>query len=198
MEGITKKELIEFENEIKDLYLAAKIKSPVHLSGSNEDALIEIFKSMNKDDWVFSTHRNHYHALLKGINREWLKKEILENRSMHINNKEHKFFTSSIVGGILPIALGVAFALKLKELSNRVWVFVGDMAAETGIFHECTKYAKRNNLPITFVVEDNGLSVNTPTQKVWGGNGENNKTKIIRYTYERIYPHHGCGKWVNF
>jgi pyruvate dehydrogenase E1 component alpha subunit len=192
----TKQELIEFEEEIKDIYLDSKIRAPVHLCGGNEEALIKIFKNINKEDWVFSTHRSHFHALLKGIPKDWVKKEILEKRSMHINNKEHKFFTSAIVGGALPIALGTALALKRKNAENKVWVFVGDMAAEMGVFHECTKYAARHNLPITFVVEDNGISVNTPTQKVWG---ESNSTaNIIRYKYNRIYPHHGAGKWITF
>ena len=115
--------------------------------------------------------------------RDWLKEEIIKGRSIHINSREHKVFTSSIVCGNIPIALGVALALKLKKANNKVWTFVGDMAAEMGVFHECTKYARRNNLPIKFVVEDNGLSVNTPTQKVWGeeDSGEN----IIRYKYAK-------------
>ncbi len=193
---ITKEDLIHFEDEIKEIYLAGKIKAPVHLCGGNEDQLIEVFKNVKQKDWVFSTHRSHYHALLKGISRDEIKREILEKRSMHINRKEYNFFTSAIVGGILPIALGTAMGAKLKGLEENVWAFVGDMAAEMGVFDECTKYAKRNNLPITFVVENNGLSVNTPTQKVWGE--ENSKGKIIKYGYERVYPHHGCGKWVTF
>jgi len=76
--------------------------------------------------------------------------------------------TSAIVGGCLPVALGVSIAIKRKSLKNWVWVFVGDMAAEMGIFSECTKYARRNNLPVTFLIEDNNLSVYTPTEEVWG------------------------------
>lgn len=193
---MNEEDLIEFEEEIKELFLDKKIRSPVHLAVGSEKPLIEIFKKVKPDDWVFSTHRSHYHALLKGIDREWLKNEILENRSIHIINREHKFFTSAIMGGILPIAVGVAMALKRKGSKNKVWVFVGDMTAEMGVFHECTKYAARNDLPIVFVVEDNGLSVNTPTQEVWGESDA--KPEIIRYRYERVYPHQGCGVWVIF
>lgn len=188
--------LIEFEEEMKELFLDGRVMAPVHLAVGSEDSLIDIFKKIRKDDWVFSTHRSHYHALLKGIGRECLKKEILEKRSIHIYNKEYKFFTSAIMAGILPIAVGVAMALKRKEAKNKVWAFVGDMTAEMGIFHECTKYAARHNLPIVFVVEDNQLSVNTPTQEVWGKN--KSKPKIIRYKYKRKYPHQGCGVWVVF
>ncbi len=195
--NLTAEDLIAFENDIIEIYEAGKIKAPVHFCKGNEEQLIEIFKKVGKDDWIFSTHRSHYHALLKGVDPLWLKREILEKRSIHINNKEYKTFTSAIVGGILPIALGVALAIKLKKTNERVWAFVGDMCAEMGVFHECTKYAKRHNLPITFVVEDNNLSVNTPTQKVWGENDFGN-ANIIRYKYKRICPHHGSGKWVTF
>ena len=89
--------------------------------------------------------------------------------------------------------------MKLKNKTLRVWVFVGDMAAKTGIFNECTKYACGHNLPIQFVVEDNGMSVDTETQKVWGKELPyfyNNKVR--RYKYERTFPHQGSGKWVTF
>ena len=193
---MNKEDLIEFEEEIKQLFVDKKIRSPVHLSVGSEEPLIEIFKEVKEDDWVFSTHRSHYHALLKGIDREWLKNEILENRSIHIINKEHKLFTSAIMGGISPIAVGVAMALKRKGSKNKVWVFMGDMSAEMGIVYESMKYAARHNLPIVWVVEDNELSVNTPTQEVWGKSEV--EPKVIRYKYQRVYPHQGVGEWVVF
>ena len=174
------KELIDFENEIADLFEKGLIHSPVHLSGGNEEQLIEIFNNIKPDDWVFSTHRSHYHALLKGIPKEWIKQEILKNHSITLNNSDYYFFSSAIVGGILPIALGVAMT------GSNVWCFVGDMASCTGIFYECVQYATNFNLPIWFVVEDNGFSVNTPTDRVWG------------YEYKRKRPHQGSGKWVKF
>ena len=176
----TKEDLITFEQEIAQLFEAGKISSPVHLSGGNEDDLISIFQKVKSTDWVFSNHRSHYHALLKGIPKDWLKAEILANRSITINNAEYKFFSSAIVGGILPIAVGVAMT------GQTVWGFCGDMAAETGIFHECVKYATGHQLPIHFVVEDNGFSVETPTDAVW------------RYSYQRKFPHQGSGVYVLF
>ena len=116
---------------------------------------------------------------------------------MSICYKFPKFYSSSIVGGTLSIALGVAFANKIKKRKENVWVFVGDMTYETGAFHECHKYAMQNNLKIYFVVEDNNMSTNTPTSAVW-----KNKTKklknVIKYKYKRKYPHHGTGSWVLF
>lgn len=192
-----KSDLIKFELEIKKLYEDGKIRAPIHLSGNNEDKLIAIFKKIKKTDWVFSTWRNHYHALLKGIPKEWLKKEIVAGRSMGINNKKYRFYSSAIVGGIIPIAMGVAKALKLKKKSSKVWVFIGDMTFETGIFHECYKYSKNYKLPIRFVVEDNNMSTNTPTNKIWIKKSKK-PNDIIYYKYKRKYPHHGTGNWILF
>ena len=194
---MNKNDLINFEEDIKKIYESGKIRAPIHLSGNNEDKLIEIFKNIKKDDWVFSTWRNHYHALLKGIPKKWLKNEIIAGRSMGINNIKYKFYSSAIVGGILPIALGVAKSIKLKKQKNKVWVFVGDMTFETGVFYECYKYSKNFKLPMKFVVEDNNMSTNSPTDKVWAKKTKTPKD-VIRYSYKRKYPHHGTGGWVLF
>ncbi|MHA1876751.1 MAG: thiamine pyrophosphate-dependent enzyme [Promethearchaeota archaeon] len=189
------KDLICFEEDIFKKYESGLIKNPIHLSGTgNEKALIKIFKKINKKDWVFSTHRNHYHALLKSNNKEWTKKQVIKS-SMHINSKKYKIFTSSIVGGNLPIALGVALALKIKKSKSKVYCFTGDMGSRMGIFSECRNYAAGHNLPIEFIIEDNGLGVLTPTRETWGTCGTNMCTTI---KYERYYPHHGIGKWINF
>ena len=199
MKIIDKKYLVNFEKKIKDIYDAGKIRSPIHLSGNNENHLIKIFKKIKKKDWVFSTWRSHYHALLHGVNPDWLYKEILEGRSMGIICKNRNFYSSAIVGGILPIALGVAMSLKRLKEKKRVWVFIGDMTYETGVFHEVFKYSKNFNLPISFVIEDNGLSTNTPTYKAWGRKSKKIKSKnVIRYSYKRNFPHHGTGSWILF
>jgi pyruvate dehydrogenase E1 component alpha subunit len=135
--------------------------------------------------------------LLHGIDENWLENEILEGRSMGIINKKKKFYSSSIVGGILPIALGVALSIKRKKGKSKVWVFIGDMTFECGIFHETYKYAKNFKLPIKFVIEDNNLSTNTPTKDAWGKKS-NIPKDIIHYIYKRNYPHHGTGSWVLF
>ena len=194
---MNKQELINFELKVKEAYESGKIKAPVHLSGNNEDQLIEIFKKVNEDDWVFTSWRNHYHALLHGFDPEELFNLIVEGRSMSINSSERRFYSSSIVAGSIPLALGVAQSIKLKEESNKVWCFIGDMTFETGVFHECYKYSRNFNLPLEFVVEDNNMSTNTPTDETW-----NKKSKIPDdvhyYKYERNFPHHGTGSWVLF
>ena len=192
-----KKDLIDFEKKIKSLYEKGKIKAPIHLSGGNEQQLINIFKKINRQDWVISNWRSHYHALLHGIPEKKIIKEIIRGKSMSLNFKEHKFIASSIVGGGIPIGLGIALSIKKKKLKNKVFIFVGDMTYETGVFYECYKYAKNFRLPIKFIVEDNGLSTNTPTKKAWKIISKKPKD-IIYYKYKRIYPHHGTGEWILF
>ena len=192
-----KKKLISFEDRISSLYEKKIIKGPVHLSGNNEDKLIKIFKKIKKKDWVFTGWRNHYHAILKGIDVKFLESEIIKGKSMNLNSLEKKFFSSSIVGGVLPIALGTAYAIKKKRMKNKVWVFIGDMTYETGIFYECYKYANNFKLPIKFVVEDNNMSTNTKTIDAWGKK-QNKFKNIYYYSYKRKYPHHGIGKWILF
>ena len=193
----TKEELIYFETVVKQRYENGDILAPVHLSKDNEDELIEIFQYVHPDDWVFSAWRNHYHALLHGMNKQELMKDILSGRSMATSSNVNKFYSSAIVGGIIPIALGAAMALKNKKSENKVWCFIGDMTFETGVFHESYKYAKNFDLPIQFVVEDNNLSVHTPTDAAWGVKQEV-PDDVVYYTYENGYPHHGTGAWVNF
>jgi TPP-dependent pyruvate/acetoin dehydrogenase alpha subunit len=210
MKTYTIEQLKEFELKVIKFYEDGKIKGPIHLSHGNEEPLIEIFKEVNEDDWVFSTWRNHYHALLKGIPEDWLLKEILECRSINISNGDYKFHTSAIVGGTLPIAVGLASAIKLQNKKEKVWCFIGDMSAESGMYKDCKNYAKINELPIIFVIEDNGLSTNTPTKSSFYLDNreileDNNYNKVYTfdkytryYQYQRKFPHVGIGKFIYF
>jgi len=195
--SLSPQHLIDFESKVRDTYEAGKIKGPIHLAKNNEEQLIEIFQYISPDDWVFVPWRNHYHALLHGVDPIKLFNSIVEGRSMGTNNLEPNFYASSIVGGIIPLALGAALALKTKGSDRRVWCFVGDMTMETGVFHEAYKYAKNFDLPLQWVVEDNDMSVHTPTEMAWGKK-QGVPEGVIYYKYEMEYPHHGTGKWVNF
>jgi pyruvate dehydrogenase E1 component alpha subunit len=190
-------DLIGFERKIADHWESGRIRGPVHLSGGNEKPLIEIFKRIKPNDWVFSTWRSHYHCLLKGISSDWLENEILDGRSITIVNKDEKFYSSAIVGAIIPIAVGVAMSNKRKGIDEKVWCFIGDMTFETGTFMENYKYVKNFNLPIKFIVEDNKVSTNTPTIETWGKKSEI-PDDIIWYEYDKVWPHYGTGKWVIF
>ena len=193
----TKEQLIKFEDSIVSLWESAKVRGPIHLSNGNEDQLIEIFKRISTNDWVFSTWRSHYHALLKGISKDFVESEILRGKSISVCNIDEKFYSSAIVGGTLSIALGVAQSIKQKNGDDKVWCFIGDMSFESGIFYEVHKYARNFDLPLYFIVEDNGVSTYTPTSATW------NKKRdippdVIHYTYTSKYPHYGSGKWIVF
>ena len=148
-----KKDLINFEKEIADLFNNKKIKSPIHLYSGNEEFLINFFKKINKNDWIFCSWRSHYQCLLKGVPKEELRKEILNGKSISLCFPKYKIYSSAIVGGNLPTAVGVALSLKRKKRNEKVYSFIGDMTSETGIAHECIKYSRNNKLPIHFVVD---------------------------------------------
>jgi len=193
----TAESLIDFENLIVQHWSDAKIRGPIHLSNGNEEQLIEIFKRISEQDWVFSTWRSHYHALLKGISHNWVEGEILKGKSITLCKVDENFYSSAIVGGTLSIALGVAMGIKQKGGDEKVWVFVGDMSFESGIFYEVHKYARNFDLPLYFVVEDNGVSTYTPTEATWNVKREI-PDDVIHYTYKSKYPHYGTGKWIAF
>lgn len=188
---MTPQDLIDFENEIAEEFAAGKIKAPVHLGGGNEQALIKIFSTVRPDDWVLAGWRSHYHCLLKGVSRDELKAAILAGHSVGLSFPKHRVYCSGICGGIAPIAVGLAWSRM-----NRVFCFLGDMSAEMGVVAEAMKFAARHWLPISWVVEDNGLSVETPTQKAWGE--LSGTPQVERYGYKLDRPHAGIGKWVKF
>jgi pyruvate dehydrogenase E1 component alpha subunit len=191
-------ELISFEDNIVEHWEKGEIRGPVHLSNGNENELLEISKRMNDSDWVFSTWRSHYHALVKGVSPVWLKQEILDGRSITIVSEKDKFYASAIVSSIIPIAVGAAMGIKNSGGSEKVWCFIGDMAFETGQFYEMHKYATNLDLPIIFIVEDNGVSTNTPTIETWGGIKRGIPSNVIWYNYKNKWPHYGTGKWIMF
>lgn len=202
----TAESLRAFEEKVRDLYLAGRIRAPVHLSRGNEEPLLEIFQAIEPMDWVFSTYRSHYHAILKGIPQEDVLAQILAGHSIHLAFPENRFYSSAIVAGCLPIALGTALGIKRRGGTEKVWCFVGDMAEETGSFHECYKYALGFDLPIVFIVECNGMSTNTSTSTVWGGSHDHRPGWPVRkptkhvweYCYDREFPHYGVGVLVDF
>lgn len=194
---VTAEELIAFEAEVAAEFERGHIRGPVHISGGNEAALIEIFKDVRPVDWVISTYRSHYHALLHGIPREKVMAAIMSGRSMNLSFPEHRFLTSAIVGGTLPIAVGIAAALKRQVSERKVWCFVGDMAATTGAFHEAHMYASMTDFPIQFIVENNGMSCDSPTAECWGMK-KGLTPNLSQYHYKRTYPHVGIGKFVSF
>ena len=199
---MTAEELISFETEIAEAFNAAKIRAPVHLYSGNETQMIEVFREIKPEDWVMCSWRSHYQCLLKGVPRDRLKADILAGRSMSLCFPEYRVVSSAIVGGILPMAVGVALGLKRLGSTARVHCFMGEMTAETGMAHESIKYSANFQLPIRFIVEDNGKSVCTDTRETWSQpvlTWEGAKHPlVVYYKYQTKYPHAGAGARVQF
>lgn len=198
---LTKEQLVAFETDIANCFNNAMIKAPIHLYDGNEEQMIDIFKNVEPEDWVFCSWRSHYQCLLKGVPQEQLKKDILAGKSITLCYPEYNIYSSAIVTGNIPIATGAALDIKRKGGTNHVWCFVGDMTSETGTFFENWKYAVNHDLPITFVIENNGKSVCTETSKVWNTDElyfAKETRKIIYYEYQTKYPHAGAGQRIQF
>ena len=108
---MTRDDLIAFEDEIAALFNAGKIRHPIHLESGNEDQLLEVFRNIKHQDWVFTSRRGHLKALLKGVPPEELRAAIFRGESMTLRFPEQRVYGSAIVGGTVPIALGVSMAI---------------------------------------------------------------------------------------
>jgi pyruvate dehydrogenase E1 component alpha subunit len=200
---LTEDDLISFEKDIAECFNRGMIHAPIHLYAGNEKQMIDIFQNINEDDWVLCSWRSHYQCLLKGVPSEILKADILAGRSISLCYREYKVFSSGIVTGVLPIAVGIATDIKRKQGTNKVYCFMGDMTSETGIAYECIKYSRNHSLPIHFILEDNGKSVCTITRQTWGCDKltfedcADEYITFYRYDLSK-YPHAGSGKRIQF
>lgn len=202
MRDLLPSDLINFEEKIAGLFNEGKIPFPIHLSNGNEESIIDIFRSIKSSHWIFSSWRSHYHCLLKGVPEEELENAILAGRSIALNFPDYRIYSSAIVTGQIPQAVGVAMAIKIQEQNEHVWCFLGDMTSETGIAQTAFAYSENFDLPITFVIEDNNRSVLTDTRKTWGTDilrfEKFFNKKVISYKYTNKFPHAGAGKRVQF
>ncbi len=191
----TKEQLIAFETRIKRAFEAGELPYLLHLSGGNEEQLIKIFERIMPGDWIFSTHRSHYHYLLAGGSEHHLESLIRQGRSMFVFDKTLNFFTSSIVAGTCCIAAGVAEGVKRKNSEQHIYCFVGDGAEDEGHFSEAVYHVADQSLPCTFIIEDNNRSVEATVTERRGPKGRERVWPpcVERYSYVPTYPHAGTG-----
>lgn len=197
----TVQELKDFENTIAESFNCGEIRFPIHLSAGNEQFLIDIFRDFRPGkDWAFNSWRSHLHALLAGVPPEKVRTAIMTGRSMTLCWPEHRMFCSAIVGGVIPIAIGVAWQIKQSGGDEKAYLFIGDMTARTGIAYECITYARLNKLPLVVVVEDNGKSVCTITDEAWGGDAPLPYKPDYYYQWDlsQHFPHSGAGRRIQF
>lgn len=158
------------ELEIAKRYPEGKMRTPVHLSVGQEAAAVGVCAAMLPGDQAVSTHRAHAHYLAMGGSLNALIAELHGKGtgcsggyggSMHLVDRRVGFMGStSIVGGTIPIGIGLAWAMKHKMDSEggTVFIFHGDAAVEEGVWHESVNFAVLHNLPVIFVCENNRLS----------------------------------------
>lgn len=146
------------------------IYCPTHLSLGHEWVADEISKNIIKSDWLFSTHRNHHHYIAKGGDEQKLWDEIHGlssglNKgfagSQAITDKNIRFHSSAILGGLIGVAAGAAYSEKSNKSKNIVLCCIGDAATEQGVFWETLNFSVLYSLPICFVCENNGKSVDS-------------------------------------
>ena len=200
--SLTAADLIAFEEDIAVEFNAAKIRAPVHLYSGNEDAMLEIFRHIRAEDWVLCSWRSHYQCLLKGVPPAELKAEIMAGRSISLCFPQYRILSSAIVTGVLPIAVGIGLAIKRAGGTNHVHCFMGEMTSETGSADECMKYCRQHDLPVRWIIEDNGKSVCTDTRAVWNSpvltHENTTDPHVTYYKYQTRYPHAGAGQRVQF
>lgn len=141
------------------------IGGPVHLGVGQEGVAVGVSASLKSTDKVFGAHRSHSHMLalgscLRGLFAEVLGKDTGVSRgmggSMHLWDQHRGFYGSvPIVAGTVPLAVGAALAAKMQGSQDIAVAYLGDGAVEEGVVHESLNFARVQNLPILFVVENN-------------------------------------------
>lgn len=156
------------ELEIAKRYSQGKMRTPIHLSVGQEAAAVGVCAALGKYDQAVGTHRSHAQYLAMGGSLNAMIAELHGKKtgcsgghggSMHLVDRAVGFMGStSIVGGTIPIGVGLAWAKKLREELGIVVIFHGDAAMEEGVWHESANFASLHKLPVLFVCENNRKS----------------------------------------
>ncbi|WP_255001159.1 thiamine pyrophosphate-dependent enzyme [Cyanobium sp. Alchichica 3B3-8F6] len=164
----------EFERVVQDLYDTDVIQSPVHLSIGQELLSVLIADVVQQGDKIVGNYRSHALAIALSDELEPLILELLAKKggvsggkagSMHLSvPNKGMYWTSAIVGTGVPVACGIADALKRDGDQRVALVMFGDGAIEEGCVLESINIAATFGLPLIFVLEDNGLAINTPKE----------------------------------
>lgn len=159
------------EERCAEDYAAAKIRGFLHLYIGQEAIAAGVIPALGADDSIVATYREHGHALLRGISADAIMAEMYgksggcsrgRGGSMHLFSRKHRFFGGhAIVGGGLPVAIGIALADKLRGTRGITCVFFGEGASAEGEFHESLNLASLWRLPVLFVCENNLYAMGT-------------------------------------
>lgn len=160
-----------FEQMILNLFTENKLTGTTHTCIGQEAVAVAAMNNINPEDCVFSNHRCHGHFIAYSDKPELLLKEIMGSEegvvagrggSQHINYKN--FYTNGVQGGIVPNAVGIALAEKIKKTKSITMVFLGDGTLGQGVVYESMNMASLYSAPVLFVIEDNAYAMTTKVQ----------------------------------
>lgn len=164
-----------FEETCAELYGAGKIRGFLHLYIGEEANAVGVIEALTADDAIVATYREHGHALARGIPPSTIMAEMYgkvsgvsrgHGGSMHIFDAKTRFYGgNAIVGGGLPLAVGLALADKMQGRDRVTCCFFGEGAAAEGEFHETLNLAALWKLPVFFVCENNRYAMGTAIER---------------------------------
>ncbi|MHA6323652.1 pyruvate dehydrogenase (acetyl-transferring) E1 component subunit alpha [Roseivivax sp. CAU 1753] len=163
-----------FEEKCAEVYTQEKIRGFLHLYDGEEAVATGIIPLLEPQDRVVATYREHGHALARGVPMTQVLAEMYgkaegcaggRGGSMHLFSKDHNFYGgNAIVGGGLPMAVGLALADRMQATDAVTACFFGEGAVAEGEFHESLNLASLWDLPVLFVCENNGYAMGTPLE----------------------------------
>jgi pyruvate dehydrogenase E1 component alpha subunit len=164
-----------FEEACNRAFRAGKVGGYLHLYIGQEAVSSGVLSCFKPGDQVLSTYRDHAHCLLLGSDPGKLMAEIYgkstgvsrgKGGSMHLYDRDHGFAGGDgIVGGNVPLATGLAWALKYRKTDNICVCFIGDGSMNEGAFHEGLNMAALYRLPVVYVLENNGYAMGTSVER---------------------------------
>jgi len=164
-----------FEERSAEMYALGKIGGFCHLYIGEEAVAVGAVDALQPEDYVFSAYRDHGHCLARGSDPKRVMAELFgratglckgKGGSMHLIDAERRFMGGyAIVGGHLPLAAGVAFAVQYRGGNEVVLCFLGEGAVPSGACHETLNLAALWRLPVLFVCENNRYGMGTPVER---------------------------------
>ncbi len=164
-----------FEEKCAELYSAGKIRGFLHLYVGEEAVAVGVLQALRAEDNIVATYREHGHALVRGVDAGRLMAEMYGKQegcsrgrggSMHIFDAATRFYGgNAIVGGGVPLAVGLALADKLQGRDAITACFFGDGAVAEGVFHESLNLAELWQLPVLFLCENNLYAMGTALER---------------------------------
>ena len=168
-----------FEETAGRMYMQGKIAGFLHLYIGEEAVAVGSISALEETDYVITHYRDHGHALARGMDPKVVMAELFgkatgcsggRGGSMHLFDASRRFMGGyAIVGGQLPIAVGIALAIKYRRENDAVLCFFGDGAVNQGEFHESLNLASLWKLPVLFLLENNLYGMGSHIERTHAG-----------------------------